>query len=386
MAEEDWKPGVALGLVSVLLSLPITEQASEIDELLDAALTRAGKDPWHTETILEMAASRARSTPDAVVSFRRQQIEQWREAAESAEGILRFAHLEHALELARVYGLSDEADDLRRQLQDIGPEELDLKEVRAEVTIPSEQVETFVEALVGNNWRDGLQAIVAAGAPTGDPAANADAVRNQMQRTPFQFLISRDVLGPENTVVRRLSNQEEQFTAALAAHEQQAALLSALFLVKALKRMKDRYAVPDEDALIEFFTTDLVRREVAMFFARALLHFWAERYDEAVHVITPRIEAATRELARKSGVVVIREPVGERPGGVRSLGELLRDLRGRLDEPWRRYLWITLAEPLGLNLRNLVSHGLIDEGTETSAALLIQIACFLALLKPTTAS
>jgi hypothetical protein len=63
---------------------------------------------------------------------------------------------------------------------------------------------------------------------------NAEVVRDLMQRAPTQFLISRDVLRPENTGVRRLSTHEEQFTAALAEHERRAVPLRALFLVEAL--------------------------------------------------------------------------------------------------------------------------------------------------------
>jgi hypothetical protein len=80
---------------------------------------------------------------------------------------------------------------------------------------------------------------------------------------------------------------------------------------------------------------------------------------------------------------VIREPIGERPGGVRSLNEVLISLRGRLDESWHRYLWNTLAEPLGLNLRNRLAHGLAP-GDAISAALLLHVCCFLALLRAET--
>jgi hypothetical protein len=79
---------------------------------------------------------------------------------------------------------------------------------------------------------------------------------------------------------------------------------------------------------------------------------------------------------------VIREPRGERSGGVRSLGETLLSLRPVFgDESWWRYLWNALAEPLGLNLRNRLAHGL-TEGNQLTAAVLLHICCFLPLLRP----
>ena len=51
-----------------------------------------------------------------------------------------------------------------------------------------------------------------------------------------------------------------------------------------------------------------------------------------------------------AGGVVCKEPQGRRAGGVRTLGEVLYDLRLVLDQRWRRFLSLLPTEPLGLNL------------------------------------
>jgi Domain of unknown function (DUF4209) len=55
--------------------------------------------------------------------------------------------------------------------------------------------------------------------------------------------------------------------------------------------------------------------------------------------------------------------------------------KGILDESWRRYLVNTLTEPLGLNVRNRVAHGLIGEARPHDAALLVHVAAFLRTLE-----
>jgi hypothetical protein len=50
------------------------------------------------------------------------------------------------------------------------------------------------------------------------------------------------------------------------------------------------------------------------------------------------------------------------------------------DESWRRYLCHALTDALGLNLRNRICHGLIDEVDRMHVALLIHVALFLAVL------
>jgi hypothetical protein len=64
-----------------------------------------------------------------------------------------------------------------------------------------------------------------------------------------------------------------------------------------------------------------------------------------------------------------------------TLGQLLAALEGVFDESWRRYLVNSLTEPLGVNLRNRIAHGLIGEAQAHDAALLVHIAAFLRTLK-----
>jgi hypothetical protein len=53
-----------------------------------------------------------------------------------------------------------------------------------------------------------------------------------------------------------------------------------------------------------------------------------------------------------------------------------------MDESWRRYLANALTDPLGVNLRNVIAHGLGTPGTADDAALLIHIACRLRTFAP----
>ena len=52
-----------------------------------------------------------------------------------------------------------------------------------------------------------------------------------------------------------------------------------------------------------------------------------------------------------------------------------------MDKSWARYLLNTLTEPTGLNLRNRISHGLLEEAGRTEAAILLHVANFLQLLE-----
>jgi hypothetical protein len=75
-------------------------------------------------------------------------------------------------------------------------------------------------------------------------------------------------------------------------------------------------------------------------------------YDDSAHALAPRIERAVDEVCRQAGLVVVREPIGA-----------------------------TLTEPLGVNLRNRIAHGLIGEARAYDAALLVHVGAFLRTLQ-----
>lgn len=106
-------------------------------------------------------------------------------------------------------------------------------------------------------------------------------------------------------------------------------------------------------------------------------------FDAAAHMLSPRLERAVRRLAGAAGVPVTRSPDRRgHSGGVKGLGRILSELEGVLPEPTRRYLRVLLVDPIGLNLRNRVGHGLDEQYPRPTVELLIHATCHLALLKP----
>jgi Domain of unknown function (DUF4209) len=83
---------------------------------------------------------------------------------------------------------------------------------------------------------------------------------------------------------------------------------------------------------------------------------------KAIHVLVPQIEHMLRTLAGQIGIP--KTTSGSRKGSMqaRALGDILSDavLKETLDEDIRLYLVTVLVDQRGLNLRNRVSHGLME--------------------------
>lgn len=381
LASDEPMAGVALPLLERFVEDSPQRRPSELDRLLDAAVERFKDDPWSSESALDLKAKSA--PPQVREGLFTSQAEAFRDVAHRSTGLVKYAHLQHAIELAEAHDLRALADDIRREVEAMSVDELELQEVRAEVTVPRADVDAFVGFFIGNDNMNAALARFGAYVPSGDPDENKKYVEKLMAEHPIQYLATHIRIGPENSLVRTTQGAADQAQQALIDHEAQSASMFSLFAVDILKGIKDRYG-PIADAR-DFFETDLIDSMVAARIVHAVRLYESDDFDAAGSVLAPRLERVVRKIAASVGLTVTKSPDGRvRAGGVKGLGELLGKLEGAMPESSRHYLRVLLSEVTGLNLRNRIGHGLDDETLQREAALLIHAACHLALMAPET--
>jgi len=388
-AEEDLAseggPGISLGALEPLVALSADERPNGLDSLLQRVAEKYGADPYIIDSVADL---RSRLLDDQQgLELRQEQVRRWREESTKGDAMLRVLRLEQALEIARNYGLSKEADELRQELGGIRPEQLGLKSISAELKIPKDEVERFLDSFAtADTWQEALRMLAVQGPPGGSPEELTDRV-DQIMEDPFRFIFPRTLVGPDNaTAIFSAATPDQHKRFAIAEQRAQHARMWGMFCAQALQRIGHREDRPPRDALTGFLTNDFIEAEVAERIARAIELFWDEQFDESAHILVPRLERVIRELARQVGIPVVREPRPDREiGGVEMLGALLHDLEGAFADPgWHAYLVNLLVDQLGLNLRNNISHGLHRTVGPVDASLLIQAALLLAgmSLKP----
>jgi hypothetical protein len=381
LESEDQAPGVSLRLIEALASLRSIWRPSDLASLLDAAAAKYGSDAWHRESIIEIRARLA--DPSERQGLWNDAVDGFAALAEQSIGLVKYAHLQHAIELAEQNGLSDRADQLRRQVEHIPHEELGLKAISTEVEVPREKIDRFIDSIVGDDDLPSALTRFGAYVPTGLPEENSEFVRQLMAEHPLQFLFTRMTIGPENSLLRATTNEGCKEEAALLDHEAMRCSIFAVLAVEILSRVAARYG-PLSGAR-EWLETPLIEPAVASRITRAFELYDAGDPDSAAALLAPRLERIIRRLALLIGLTVTRSPDARgRPGGVRALGDLLSRLQGSVPESTRRYLRVLLSEVGELNLRNRIGHGLVDEVASHEAALLIHACCHLHLLQETT--
>jgi hypothetical protein len=148
-----------------------------------------------------------------------------------------------------------------------------------------------------------------------------------------------------------------------------------------LDEVVNHHGRPSREELAQHFSTELIGEVRGERIARAIGFFWDEEYDESAHLIVPRLESVLRDMARLCRIPVVKPAQEGQFGGVVSLNVILSKLRELYEPaPWFDYLEALLCDPLATNLRNDIAHGLRKRVGGVHAALLIQAACYLALV------
>jgi len=321
--------------------------------------------------------------------LRRRQLNARLTEARNADGLAKVALLQRAAEFARANGLSAEAAAILKELQDTPQSELGFQSVEVSEQIPAEVIREEVDRLVGSGAKDLFDALDRIGAgvePPGGSNADLDAeVARQAEEFPLLGLFGQTVLGPESAAPHFIANDAENKRQVERGRLRRihTDFTAAVFLRPLLDTAVEHHGRPSHDDLAEHFATELIGPERGERIARALELFWDQDYDASAHVLVPRLESVLRDLARAHGITIVK-PVSEGSyGGVISLNTIMSKLRAiEPDADWLDYLEALLCDPLALNFRNLIAHGLIPAVGGGGAALLLHAACFLSVLRP----
>ena len=378
LAEPHPAPGIVFRALEPLVPDCPDGLEDERQRFLLNAVEAYERDPFHYQSASELYASTLPA--DQRTAVYAAVVDSWEAAADTSDGLTRLLHLERAIELAKLHDLSDRLDGLRVKTQRIDPADLGMQTVRSEVEIVA--MDEILGLLVHETWADTIAAIGSYGPPTGTRETNLEAVQQQRGAAPFQAVISRTKLGFANSIIWRAeSGTEDRDRLELAEIESFRATYTSFYVMAALDTAYKKLGAPTTQALTEIFSTNHIEPSVATKFARGVTLYLSEEYELAALYLLPYIEACIRHLNNQAGLVVILEPRGTKPGGVKTLGTLISQMTDVLDRDWCRYLESTLTDPLGHNLRNRALHGLMDAVSKSDAALLVHIVCFLSTLR-----
>lgn len=177
--------------------------------------------------------------------------------------------------------------------------------------------------------------------------------REIAQGSMISEIVTRSTISPEGDTVairnpRDDLDQRPANYSALAQHTE-AILGSLLFRLTSRNILQEHHFYRlIEDA--HWLSTD-----DKAFLTDLIVDFFSHRYAEALHIGVARLEGVISRTLEYNGVPVTSFQAGE--SEQRTLGGLLREMNGTVDENLVSYLNYRYVDPAGMNLRNRVSHG-----------------------------
>jgi hypothetical protein len=374
-------PRLVIELLERLARSP-KKHRGNLGSVFDVALELYADDPFVLEILVQLRLS---ITPDedARKVLQEAAVIAWIDAASRDDGLRALAHITRAHELALSYGLTDLLARVRGLMPAASAAaDAGMSVLSTEIQVPTEKIDRFVDWFFSGSSGQWLNHYGAYLPVTRDRGAAEAEARDIMRKHPIQFLATRMILNDEGRLVRTIRGQDEHLEHQIAFGD----TLGLQFWANVGSRILDRAAfdgLPSEESVAQFFATPFIPDPLPHRIAAAFGHYWAGRFDEALCIVVPRIEAIVREMARLSGVSTFNEATSQEPGAYRTLGILLADLKPFLPRDIHYYVTFILTNQLGANLRNRLCHGLLLEGSKGDAVLALHVATVLASLRET---
>lgn len=385
---EEWVPGATLRIARKLVGLPSQYSVQiRLSDVLERCLVRYEADPHVVSGIRELQLSLFRDDPEAVRNIARVQVQEWIDSADSHTGLLRLADLEKARDLASAAGLTEELAHVRRLIENSPIERGELQEVSASVSIPAAELHEFENSFFQDDDTMG-GFLYRFGGHCPFPVEHdgvEESARSLMQEFPLQYILNNVVLNQEGLPLVYVRTPEEHLEHAVRGQQSARCGIWLSLAAGILDRALAAYGDATE-ALREHFRTEFIPDELAEVIVRAFDHYRNDRFDECICILLPRLEAIFREMARKVGISIYKEPTSSRPGSYRLLGSLLAEFKGRLPDDFYRYIFFAVGDQLGLNARNRLCHGLMLMGTKQEATLVLHVVSVLAAFRLTSAA
>lgn len=302
--------------------------------------------------------------------------------ASGMEPSLASHHIASILEAYRSVGLREEAERVRLLLETTGKDAIAaMKPHRFEFRLDRKQIEDSIAEIL-----DVPHPFVALYRLASSCAPHPAAVKERLDGGEFiaHRLIPVAILGDNGLPVSVIGTYDHDEDGHIVMGLTREMNLSTMFLLAGLEEWKRRFelGVPDTPNILDCY---LIPAGRASLYRDGLLAFENEDYVKCIHVLDPQVENSLRELLKVLGRPTTKT---DKDGGIqlKNMYDILDDslVRETLEEKLWYFLKVLYVDKRGLNLRNLIVHGIapLEAFNRANAALVIQSIVFLTMIRP----
>lgn len=270
--------------------------------------------------------------------------------------------LENIQHLYRHYNLDSEAKRMMVDVQNAYQEALaEMQPQKFEFEIP-EEVKKQADLMFGKGaerdqarWDNFTLYFI--------PLKNEEekSLKELAQKFPFRYMMGSHFLDAKGRPMAEVGSLESDFDGNLALHVVENMNLKFHFLSMAIQEMLDCEAISvDKIMNNRIIPCPIFEEDRYDIIREALQCFMDEKYVLFSHLIIPQLENAICNLVEMSGMSALKISRKGKGYQLKTLDDLLRmqPVNDALTEDGAYYLRLVLTNQLGLNLRNLMCHGI----------------------------
>jgi len=187
------------------------------------------------------------------------------------------------------------------------------------------------------------------------------SLKELAQKFPFRYMMGSHFLDAKGRPMAEVGSLETDFDGNLALHAVENMNLKFHFLSMAILEMLDCEAISvDKIMNNRIIPCPIFEEDRYDIIREALQCFMDEKYVLFSHLIIPQLENAICNLVEMSGMSALKISRKGKGYQLKTLDDLLRmqPVIDALTEDGAYYLRLVLTNQLGLNLRNLMCHGI----------------------------
>jgi len=292
-------------------------------------------------------------------------------------------HIEGVLEAYRAVGLKEETDRVRLLLEEKGRGVLaGMKSQRVELKLDLDAVDSAIAEMI--DVEDPLVALYRlANNCAPDPEKLEAEFEAATERLMFHRLLPVSIIGDDGLTVTTIRTYDQDKEGRLVMELARDMGLKTTFFLSGLDEWKKKFelgGIPDTPSLFESL---LIPSDRVTLFQEGLQAFESEDYIKCIHVLVFQVENSLRELLRFLDRPTTKSTDdGYQP---KNMKDVLHDsaVKDALDPKLWSFLKVLYTDNRGMNLRNLVAHGVAPAGAfnRINAALVVQSVVFLSLVR-----
>lgn len=276
-------------------------------------------------------------------------------------------------------GMSTDRDRVRVKLARAGlKSEEDFKVISVSTEIDKAKIEEYIRPLIAGTIEESIKIIVSA--PHFIPSiGKVQKFTEKLQQEYPLSSLGHQISLQEGHIIGSFAKDSEKRKQAIVGQLVLEIQISNIFLRNLFDKLIKELGLNAEILAKHFEEWGHCEQRNILLLKKGFKHYFQGDYIAALHILIPQFEDTLRSLLQKA-----HRPIS-RPGhGVACLGSLLAEegFVAAAGVDLMHYYKVVLDEPAGINLRNNLSHGLLDpesmtrERVETIIHLLLTLTRF----------